>query len=273
MHQRVVCLGCGGSVEDGLQPLLADDEPCTCPPPPPRPAVLACPQCGGALQPGAHACRFCASTVATERCGECLCWNLSGDAFCSRCGEELSSTSADRDESSLKCPSCGDPLQQRSYARAELDECDGCGGVYIEAAMMDRLMASQTAPTGLRLALPQPKAGAASAPRAQAYLKCPVCQVVTNRTNFGRISGIVVDVCRGHGVWFDAGEIADVLAFVERGGLSNPRARQQGFAVAEGVPAGSFVNPDELQSYDAVPKLFAEALSVLWESVRSRRGS
>jgi Zn-finger nucleic acid-binding protein len=48
-----------------------------------------------------------------------------------------------------------------------------------------------------------------------------------NRQVFGRISGVIVDVCRSHGVWFDAGELAEVLTFVSKGGLERARRREQ----------------------------------------------
>jgi Zn-finger nucleic acid-binding protein len=47
-----------------------------------------------------------------------------------------------------------------------------------------------------------------------------------NRRNFGRISGVLVDVCREHGVWFDAGELSEVLSFIENGGLARTRERE-----------------------------------------------
>jgi Zn-finger nucleic acid-binding protein len=39
------------------------------------------------------------------------------------------------------------------------------------------------------------------------------------RANFARISGIILDTCPPHGVWFDGGELSAVLAFVAAGGL------------------------------------------------------
>jgi Zn-finger nucleic acid-binding protein len=48
-----------------------------------------------------------------------------------------------------------------------------------------------------------------------------------NRKNFGESSGIVVDVCTRHGVWFDAGELPRVLAFVQAGGLERARLRKE----------------------------------------------
>ena len=32
-----------------------------------------------------------------------------------------------------------------------------------------------------------------------------------NRQNFGRRSGVIIDVCKGHGVWFEPGELSAVL--------------------------------------------------------------
>jgi hypothetical protein len=50
-----------------------------------------------------------------------------------------------------------------------------------------------------------------------------------NRVNFGRVSGIVIDLCKGHGVWFDAGELQGVLHFVATGGLDRMRESEAEF--------------------------------------------
>jgi Zn-finger nucleic acid-binding protein len=41
------------------------------------------------------------------------------------------------------------------------------------------------------------------------------------RKNFRDSSGIVVDVCSAHGIWFDRGELGMVFDFVETGALAN----------------------------------------------------
>jgi Zn-finger nucleic acid-binding protein len=46
-----------------------------------------------------------------------------------------------------------------------------------------------------------------------------------NRINFSRVSGTVIDVCKGHGVFLDAGELHQIVLFLQSGGLD--RARQQ----------------------------------------------
>jgi Zn-finger nucleic acid-binding protein len=58
------------------------------------------------------------------------------------------------------------------------------------------------------------------------YLPCPICQELMLRRNFGRASGIIVDVCSLHGTWFDIGELARILSFVGQGGLQKTRSME-----------------------------------------------
>jgi Zn-finger nucleic acid-binding protein len=54
-----------------------------------------------------------------------------------------------------------------------------------------------------------------------------------NRVNFGQLSGVVVDVCRQHGVWFDVGEINAVVDFVATGGLDRANEHAARMRAAE----------------------------------------
>jgi Zn-finger nucleic acid-binding protein len=87
----------------------------------------------------------------------------------------------------------------------------------------------------------QQSAPRAAPPRASAALACPHCNETMTVTQVG---GAEVDICPGHGTWFDSGELellahsiavaknraalgdpADAsLAFAERGGSSSVRA-------------------------------------------------
>jgi Zn-finger nucleic acid-binding protein len=101
---------------------------------------------------------------------------------------------------------------------------------------MDRIVASHDRSPGLRLALPRRPYQHETAVR---YIQCPTCKRTMNRRAFGRVSGVIVDVCRDHGVWFDAGELSEVLAFLERGGLelARERERQEAAELARSVRA------------------------------------
>jgi Zn-finger nucleic acid-binding protein len=133
--------------------------------------------------------------------------------------------SAENSESaaSFGCPRCKAELKARSYGDLGVEECDACGGLFLAPQTMDRLVAARDMPTNLRLHLPKRALKGEAVVR---YLFCPVCGKSMNRQAFGRISGVVVDVCKSHGVWFDAGELAAVIEFVERGGLERERERQ-----------------------------------------------
>ena len=51
------------------------------------------------------------------------------------------------------------------------------------------------------------------------YIKCPTCSTLMNRKLFATGAGVVVDVCRTHGTFFDAGELPAIIEFVRAGGL------------------------------------------------------
>jgi Zn-finger nucleic acid-binding protein len=44
-----------------------------------------------------------------------------------------------------------------------------------------------------------------------------------NRVNYAKRSGVVLDVCKDHGIWFDKDELRRVLAFIAGGGLERAR--------------------------------------------------
>lgn len=222
MSAPMICLGCGGIVDEG-QGIPTGEVGCSCPPPSVEARSVICPSCGGSLLVGARACPYCRCTLATQRCDRCFSWNLASAQHCQACGTGLSDAAKDREHRSLSCPRCSGSLSARRYRDLDVDECDSCGGFLVEPAMMDRIVSMRDGSTNLRLALPARPAVRETAVR---YIRCPVCQKSMNRQAFGRISGVVVDVCRDDGVWFDPGELAEVLAFIERGGLTRARERE-----------------------------------------------
>ena len=46
-----------------------------------------------------------------------------------------------------------------------------------------------------------------------------------HRRNFGRRSGVVIDTCKDHGVWFDAHELERILRWIRDGGEARSRKR------------------------------------------------
>jgi len=61
----------------------------------------------------------------------------------------------------------------------------------------------------------------------RAYVPCPACEKLMNRTNYAGCSGVVIDWCRDHGSWFDRSELHRIVLFIREGGLRKSRDRQK----------------------------------------------
>jgi Zn-finger nucleic acid-binding protein len=116
------------------------------------------------------------------------------------------------------CPRCTGRIAEVELHDVSALECNHCLGLFLDKETVDRLTRSEGGE--LRLAFPRrPRE-----PEIEVhYIPCLVCNQPMNRTIFGKVSGVIVDVCKHHGVWFDAGEINAVIDFVEKGGMERMR--------------------------------------------------
>jgi Zn-finger nucleic acid-binding protein len=51
------------------------------------------------------------------------------------------------------------------------------------------------------------------------YIKCPVCEDLMNRINYGKKSGVVVNKCSHHGIWLDSGCLNHLVGWARAGGF------------------------------------------------------
>jgi Zn-finger nucleic acid-binding protein len=104
-------------------------------------------------------------------------------------------------------------------------ECVSCDGVWVEAVEFERICADREAQGAV---LHRWNAHTQEAPRTRVrYRPCIRCGKLMNRVNFGRMSGTVLDVCRGHGTFLDAGELHAIVTFIRDGGLDRARQREK----------------------------------------------
>jgi Zn-finger nucleic acid-binding protein len=119
-------------------------------------------------------------------------------------------------------------LVARLVDKTLLDECAACHGLWVDTAGFEALV-SDGKPATIGALAGTPRTGAVSSAtqiEPVTYVKCPDCTRIMNRENFGRRSGVIVDVCKPHGVWFDADELARIIHFVSAGGLDAARVRE-----------------------------------------------
>jgi Zn-finger nucleic acid-binding protein len=144
-----------------------------------------------------------------------------GAAFCPACGAARSRVEAA--EATDQCPGCSGALRRVEVGKATLLECAGCDGAWIDADRFEALCADGEAQAAV---LHRYAGRAVVAKTAVKYRRCIRCRKMMNRVNFARLSGTVVDVCRGHGTFLDAGELHLIVTFLRAGGMERSRQHQ-----------------------------------------------
>jgi Zn-finger nucleic acid-binding protein len=184
---------------------------------------LNCPSCG-APAPSADAarCEYCGSALTVTACPSCFGPMFAGMQFCPHCGAKGERV-VDEDAAAIACPGCKTEMHAVRVGATSFHECPSCAGSWLVAEAFTQLCTSREDRGSVAAMVGPNEASVKTVLAAVRYVQCPVCKKTMNRQNFGRRSGVVIDVCKGHGVWFDHGELQSVLAFVDAGGLEKAR--------------------------------------------------
>ena len=154
---------------------------------------LTCPSCGKTFSASMRACPFCGAEYRPEA-----------------------------PETPPKCPRCGVNLEPREYRGTTINRCRTCEGLWLDIGVFKRLTSPRDTITDadIPFEFERPRL-----PDASGYITCPACGKLMVRQQFKGISGVLIDICRDHGVWLDAGELQTIRAFVANGGLDAVRDR------------------------------------------------
>ena len=110
----------------------------------------------------------------------------------------------------MDCPACKGVMVVVEHERIELDYCTECFGVWFDAGelelLLERLALDGSAFTMDEImALPDKKVTEKARP-------CPICRKKMRKVVIGSQPEVLIDICaRGHGLWFDGGELNDVI--------------------------------------------------------------
>lgn len=124
--------------------------------------------------------------------------------------------------SSPVCPRCTILLESHSKDGEEYDICQQCGGQWLDRMEFRRatresdVYAKERFETEFLRRPPQDPVD---------YIPCVRCGQIMTRKNFAKISGVIIDECTHHGVWFDAGEMEKIRHFIADGGLERAQDR------------------------------------------------
>ena len=194
---------------------------------PPVAGELACPHCGAGVATTASACVYCSAELLVKACPRCLSRVFHGHKHCPECGAELALAATADADGDRPCPRCTTALHARRVGDIVIDECGACLGVFLDHVAIKRVVVdrAQARADALLGALPRSEVRAVPAAGQKMYLPCPVCQVVMNRRLFATGTGVIIDVCRTHGTFFDAGELPLIIEFVMNGGLERAQIK------------------------------------------------
>ncbi|MFQ5930848.1 MAG: zf-TFIIB domain-containing protein [Nitrospiraceae bacterium] len=159
------------------------------------PKTKKCEHCGKRINVRSRTCPFCAGRIKDRVAAR--------KAVCPRC------------EVSLK-------IHVSREDREEYDICPRCGGLWLDRAEFHRATRKTTVYRHHPKAVEYLRGPVRDSVK---YVPCVRCGQRMNRKNFGRISGVITDECRSHGVWLDAGELEKIRHFIADGGLEKSRDR------------------------------------------------
>lgn len=107
----------------------------------------------------------------------------------------------------MDCPVCKNAMITLELAEVEIDHCTDCGGIWLDAGELEMLLGEAEQAKQLLDSF-KVSTDATEKPR-----RCPICDKKMRKIIVGPTGPLLlIDKCRrGHGLWFDRGELQDIL--------------------------------------------------------------
>jgi Zn-finger nucleic acid-binding protein len=107
----------------------------------------------------------------------------------------------------MDCPICKNAMITLQLQDVEIDFCGDCGGIWLDAGELELLLGEPGQGEKLLNSFKIDKHS------AEKLRKCPICLKKMQKIVVGSATPpLVIDKCRrGDGLWFDKGELQDIL--------------------------------------------------------------
>ena len=160
-----------------------------------------CKNCGASLPPDCIVCEYCGTRnfVDFQKYGA-------------------------QGHSGRKCAICEDEMISIDIGlngeNLIIEKCETCKGMFFDSGEVEQMLKMYAKdPQGInREKLQKLCENKVSGPKRKAYLPCPVCDQLMNRQLYGKMSAVVMDICHQHGVFFEPGEIRQLIDWKSAGG-------------------------------------------------------
>ena len=157
-------------------------------------------------------------TIPCETCAQTYNAKMHHCPFCNATTRRDTATAVE-----AACPRCQAPLEEDDYRGSVIDICTKCSGLWLDMPEYDFHTSERDVYADPSIGREFVKQGY---PSQEGYLPCVRCQKLMNRINYRRLSGVMIDVCKQHGAWFDAGELEQIRTFIANGGIEQSQDRQ-----------------------------------------------
>lgn len=149
-----------------------------------------------------------------------------GSKHCPRCGAAAIAPESAEVEA-RPCPRCRMEMKPLVIGETPVGECSQCEGLWVDVRSFEKICADREEQSAVLGAATPESAAAGDKISKVKYVPCPECAQLMNRMNFARCSGVIVDICKKHGTWFDRDELSRIIEFIRGGGLNAARAKEK----------------------------------------------
>ena len=107
----------------------------------------------------------------------------------------------------MDCPVCKNAMIVMELAEVEIDYCQNCEGVWLDAGEMEMLLGDEAKSKELIGSFGKVERTTEKA------RKCPICDKQMEKIDIGKGEAeLMIDRCaRGDGLWFDKGELNEII--------------------------------------------------------------
>ncbi|HPI92494.1 MAG TPA: zf-TFIIB domain-containing protein [Deltaproteobacteria bacterium] len=115
----------------------------------------------------------------------------------------------------MQCPGCSGHLVTLEISGVEVDYCFTCQGIWLDNGEMERLVGLEGGDDRVIGSLRPTSVG-------EKTKRCPACRRVMEKVATGSGNVVILDRCRNHGMWSDAGELKKILELSCHEGHESP---------------------------------------------------
>ena len=124
----------------------------------------------------------------------------------------------------IHCCGCHSVMTEVNVQGTVIDVCPSCSGIWFDTGELEEVLEKLELPHD---GLPESNRGASlvkNIPESAPPRNCPHCNLIMGKKNYKRFSGVIVDICRFHGLYLDAGELEKIQLFMATGGAQKEQS-------------------------------------------------